>query len=332
MTNLEEKNDVNMIGIVVIGRNEGERLNVCLNSVLKYGFNVVYVDSGSEDDSVRLAKHLGVSVVYLDLSIPFTAARARNEGVYYLMNKYSNIQYIQFIDGDCEIDGQWIDRAELFLEKNIKYAAVCGRVRERFPENSIYNRLMDIEWDTPVGDVLACGGIVMIRAEAFNQVNGFRDDLIAGEEPEMCFRMRSQGWKISGLDAEMAKHDAAMSKFSQWWKRKVRTGYAFALGSSIHGKSKERYWVRENHRIVIWGLAIPALISGLIIFNPLFLLLLFIYVVQIIRVAKNRDGLGKVEFIWAASVVLGKFPEAIGLIQHKINKVAQRSTKIIEYK
>src|SRR5689334_4384058 len=68
------------IGVVAIGRNEGERLRVCLESALRASPDVVYVDSGSTDGSVAMAKQLGVHVVELDLTIPFTAARARNAG------------------------------------------------------------------------------------------------------------------------------------------------------------------------------------------------------------------------------------------------------------
>ena len=64
------------IGVVAIGRNEGMRLRRCLESVVRRAAVVVYVDSGSQDDSVAFAKSLGVATVVLDLAIPFTAARA----------------------------------------------------------------------------------------------------------------------------------------------------------------------------------------------------------------------------------------------------------------
>ena len=65
-------------GAVVIGRNEAERLRHCLNSLLGGGLTIVYVDSDSVDGSAALARSLGAEVVQLDLSRPFTAARARN--------------------------------------------------------------------------------------------------------------------------------------------------------------------------------------------------------------------------------------------------------------
>jgi Predicted glycosyltransferases len=320
------------IGAVIIGRNEGQRLITCLESLIGKVDVIIYVDSGSSDNSIQEARARKVDAIALDLSLPFTAARARNIGAQSLIKRYPNLAYIQFVDGDCEMEADWFLKAELFLNKNTEYAAVSGRLHERFPKHSIYNQLMDIEWDTPIGDTLACGGITMMRADSFNQVDGFRDDMIAGEEPEICFRMRAEGWNIYRLDTDMARHDAAMTKISQWWKRTVRTGYAFALGRSMHGESKERYWVKENQRIIIWGLFIPILILGLMIINPSFLGLSSIYLVQIVRVANKRADLAGIKFIWATSVVLGKIPEALGLLRFWQDKMTARRARIIEYK
>ncbi|MFT6439720.1 glycosyltransferase [Cycloclasticus pugetii] len=317
---------------VIIGRNEGKRLMSCIKSLLNHVNHIVYVDSGSTDNSLKDAKALGVDSLSLDMSTPFTAARARNEGAQYLMLQHTGLKYIQFVDGDCEIDPDWMGKAQDFLEKNAQYAVVCGRRRERFPEQSIYNQLCDIEWNTPVGDANACGGDALIRVDAFKQVDGYRADLIAGEEPEMCFRLRQNGWKIRRLDAEMTLHDAAINKFSQWWRRTVRGGYAFALGKSIHGRSKEQFWVKENQRIVVWGIFIPVLIVILVMYNLVFFGLLAIYLIQIVRVGIKRPDLGGIRFIWATSVVLGKFPEAVGLIQCMKNRIAKTRSKIIEYK
>src|SRR5690349_9304100 len=146
------------IGVVAIGRNEGERLRACLVSARRDCNAVVYVDSGSSDDSLSLARSLGVHVVELDLSIPFTAARARNEGFAKLKQVDPQIEFVQFVDGDCEIIAGWIERARTQLAAMPKAAVVCGRRRERFPDASIYNRLCDMEWNTPIGQTKSCGG------------------------------------------------------------------------------------------------------------------------------------------------------------------------------
>jgi glycosyltransferase involved in cell wall biosynthesis len=202
------------VGLVAIGRNEGSRLRQCLRAAIGQVAWVVYVDSGSTDGSLELARSIGADTVELDLSIPFTAARARNEGFARLLQLVPDIEFVQFVDSDCEMVDGWIDRAHSQLAAKPDVAAVCGRRRERYPAASIYNQLCDIEWDTPVGEAQACGGDSMMRAWTFEQVEGFNPALIAGEEPEMCVRPGQKGWKILRLDAEMTLHDAQMTSFA----------------------------------------------------------------------------------------------------------------------
>lgn len=320
---------------VVIGRNEGSRLVRCLKSLLSSLSMIVYVDSGSTDGSVDKAKSLGVTVIQLDLTIPFTAARARNEGANYLLQKYPDIKVIQFIDGDCEIQKDWLHKAESFLDENNEYAVVCGRRRERFPERSIYNQLCDIEWNTPTGDAAACGGDALIRADAFRQVNGYRDDLIAGEEPEMCFRLREKGWKIYRLDEEMTLHDAAITKFSQWWSRAKRAGYAYASLSFLHGTSPESFKVKEVASILLWGGVLPVLVifMATLYLGALFLLLL--YPLQIFRLTLKIKSLNKPKIVtmsYAVSTVIAKFPQFVGIMKFAVNRLLGDDARIIEYK
>ena len=142
---------VSAVGVVAIGRNEGERLKKCLDSVVGIAGRVVYVDSGSSDGSVEMTRAMGVDVIRLDVRVPFTAARARNEGFQYLRKLAPDLSYVQFVDGDCEVAAGWLGTGVAFLDARREVAVVCGRLRERYPERSIYNLLCDIEWDTTIG-------------------------------------------------------------------------------------------------------------------------------------------------------------------------------------
>lgn len=327
---------MNRIGLVAIGRNEGQRLRQCLLSALGKVALIVYVDSGSTDGSVSFARSLGVDVVELDLSTPFTAARARNAGFAHMLKADPQIEFVQFVDGDCEIVEGWIEYAQRELDAQPNVAVVCGRRRERFPEFSIYNWLLDMEWDTPIGEAKACGGDAMMRVEAVQQVGGFNPTLIAGEEPELCVRLRQKGWKILRLDAEMTLHDAQMTSFSQWWKRTMRAGHAYAEGAWLHGREPERHWVKESRSILFWGLVLPLLALGLAWPTYGFSLLLLVgYPVLVSRIflkMRSQNISPKHAIAYAFSCVLGKFAQVRGALGFLQSQLLRTKSTLIEYK
>lgn len=321
------------LGVVAIGRNEGERLRQCLASVIGRAAAVVYVDSGSDDGSVALARRLGAEVVELDRNRPFTAARARNAGFERLLEAAPAIDWVQFVDGDCEIVTDWLATAAVWLTANAEVAAVCGRRRERHPERSIYNLACDIEWETPIGDSKACGGDAMFRVAAFAVAGGYRADLIAGEEPELCVRLRARGWRIHRLDAEMTLHDAAIVRFGQWWRRCLRAGWAYAEGAWLHGRLPERHWVREARSAWFWGLGVPVGIAGVTAwFGAPALALLALYPLQVARLAwRGRRG-WRENWRYAALLVLGKVPEMLGQVRFFWRLGLGGKGRVIEYK
>ncbi|MHC8350288.1 glycosyltransferase family 2 protein [Pseudomonas sp. RT4P38] len=321
------------MGVVVIGRNEGPRLERCLASLVGAAQKVVYVDSGSTDGSVQIALALGVAVVELDMTIPFTAARARNEGFACVQRLLPAMRYVQFVDGDCEVVGGWLPQAQAFLDTHPDVAVVCGRRRERFPQHSIYNLLCDLEWDTPVGEAKACGGDALMRADAFAEATGFRPDLIAGEEPELCVRLRGNGWKVWRLGEEMTLHDATMTRFGQWWQRTLRGGYAFAEGAFLHGAAPEQHWLRESRRAWFWGLGVPlATVIASLMLGWFGLLLLLVYPLQVVRLARRGDRSTRENWLRAFFLVLGKFPEMLGQVKFLLNRFGAGKTALIEYK
>jgi len=321
------------IGMVVIGRNEGERLVRCLQACAREGGRVVYVDSGSGDGSPDAARRLGATVVALDMTIPFTAARARNEGFAALRRLHPDIACVQFLDGDCELADGWLAAASAFLDGHPEIAAVCGRRLERFPDASVYNRLCDIEWNTPVGAVRAFGGDVLIRTQAFAPAGGYRDDLIAGEEPELCVRLRAAGWTIWRLAHDMTWHDAGMTRWLQWWRRNVRSGHAFAEGASLHGAPPERHFVAETRRALLWGLALPiALLLATALWRP-FAWLWLVYPLQWLRIALRLRAAGQpIPWTQSAFFLQGRFAEAAGALRFWWGRKTARRSAIIEYK
>ncbi len=327
------------IGIVVIGRNEGERLGRCLDSVASTASHIVYVDSGSSDQSITIAKAMKVGVVELDPSIPFSAARARNEGFAYLLRKNPAIAFVQFVDGDCTLHDGWLAAASNALTLHADYAAVVGHLRELHPEASVYNRLCALEWrSSPVGDLTkhaALGGISMIRASVFEQLDGFNPQLIAGEEPELAIRMARAGYKVVKLDQAMALHDADMHRFSQWWKRAVRSGHAIGQRVCLAGHSDGRDNVRKRNSTWFWGVGLPLFIALTALPTHGWSLLLVtgypVLGARIYRYCRSRGNNRPDSLLYGCSIVVAKFAEAIGMIKFHRNR-CKGCYQIIEYK
>jgi GT2 family glycosyltransferase len=320
------------LGVVIIGRNEGERLLRCLASTAASGRPVVYVDSGSSDDSVANARSRGAVVLSLDMSTPFTAARARNAGFEHLCELHPSCRWVQFVDGDCELFDDWIESALAFLASRPDVAVACGRLSERHPDRSIYNYLCDQEWDRPPGRTLACGGIFMIRRDAFAAVGGFNPGIVAGEEPDLCRRLRANGWVIWRLANRMAWHDADMLRFSQWWKRSTRSGYAYAQAASLPGVEWPN--VRARLSICLWAAAIPLAIAAasLAIGWPA-LALALVYPLQVARLTHAARGPWRLRWARAAFLVLARFAEFRGLWQFwRSHRAGLASSRRFDYK
>jgi glycosyltransferase involved in cell wall biosynthesis len=331
--------------VVVIGRNEGERLVRCLNSVRPLCDAVVYVDSGSSDDSVPAARRLGVEVVELDLAVPFTAARARNEGFRRLRELHPGVECVQFVDGDCELVPGWIPAALRALLELPTTAVVCGRRRERFRDATLYNRLCDLEWDTPVGEAEACGGDALMRATAFERAGGFDPSLIAGEEPDLCFRLRGLGYRVLRIEADMTLHDASMTRIGQWWRRMMRGGYAAANSCGRRGTAAPRIDRRSVRGAIVWVVALPI---ALLIWTWLAstrgtltelcaapLIAVGLVCVQIARIALRRPspGNGAADaWLYGASCMAAKLPQSLGMIRYLRDRARRQRPVLIEYK
>jgi glycosyltransferase involved in cell wall biosynthesis len=332
------------VGVVAIGRNEGERLRRCLLSLVGRGLAFVYVDSGSTDGSVELARSLGAEVVELDMSRPFSAARARNAGFERLKAIAPGVRFVMFVDGDCEVVDGWLDRARAELENRPDAAIVCGRRREMYPDATIYNKLADLEWDTPIGESIACGGDSVIRSEAFEGVGGFDPTAAAGEEPELCQRLRSSGWTVWRIDAEMTRHDIAMTRFRQWWRRNYRSGYN-GLDILTRFPAEKSLFDYELRKARVFWIAWPlVLLIGTIaawvfggagvgaVAAVALALLLPLKMTRLAWKFRNRLDAPKTAFAYGVLITLGQAASVAGQIGYLRDRRNGRMARLIEYK
>jgi GT2 family glycosyltransferase len=323
------------LGVVVIGRNEGERLAHCLASIGDPALPVVYVDSGSTDGSVERAR-ARATVVELDATAPFTAARGRNAGFEAITAAHPRLELVNFVDGDCEIAPGWLDTARRYLADHADVAVVFGRRRERHPEASPWNRCADVEWDGLPGDADACGGDAMMRAAVLRRAGLYDPTLIAGEEPELCLRIRRLGARIVRLDHEMTLHDAALLRFGQWWRRQARSGHAYAETVWRHRDAPDRARARQVLSVCFWAGLIPL---AALAFAPatrgasLLLLLTWAWPWRGLYRATRRLRSRRDAVLYATACLLGKFAELGGMLAFVWNHGVRRSaTTLIEYK
>lgn len=329
------------VGIAVIGRNEGERLQRCLESLVDIPSRV-YVDSASTDGSAAMARTAGVDTVELSVSSRLTAARGRNAGLTWLRTQYPEVLYVQFVDGDCEMQTGWISAGVAAMEADPSLAIVFGRCRERYPERSVYNALCDDEWNTPVGEAATCGGNTLCRIDALTMVQGFDEDMIAGEEPDLATRLRALGWRLRRLGDEMVLHDADILHFSQWWKRMQRSGHAVAELANRYPSSRVPAWQRRCRSIVFWSVGLPlaviilmfvtALVDQRFMVVPAGLLLALPLQMARLALRRRRDLPTRLAIAHGIFTVIGKFAELIGLIRYHVNKHMGSKAKLIEYK
>jgi GT2 family glycosyltransferase len=324
------------VGVVVIGRNEGERLMLCLDSLERAGApltHLVYVDSGSSDGSVERVRARGVDAISIDA--PFTAAKGRNAGFLHLTTKHASpaghphpgLLAMQFVDGDCEYFPSWLDVASQLLRTDDTVVAVTGVQHERRPDASVYNLLCDVEWTGVVGDMDTFAGNVMVRVAALHKSGLYNPDLIAGEDPELSIRVKkATGQRIVRIEEPICLHDVDMTKASQWWKRNVRSGHAYAQVSRMHGEAPLHFWKKETRSNWIWGAALPLAAPPLL---PTAYTYLFW---RIYRDARSRGLDARSARIYAFFTTVGKLPQALGQAKYWWNEIRGVKSRIIEYK
>jgi len=171
-----------------------------------------------------------------------------------------------------------------------------------------------------------------MRANAFEAVGGFRARLIAGEETELCLRLREQKWKIWRIDAEMTCHDAALHRFGQWWFRTTRFGYGMTEVLQLHWHSPLAIWKKELARTIFWGGLLPALIGFGALLNPTAFVAMLLYPVQVCRIAIARGPTSTESWAYASFMTLAKFAEFQGILTFFWRRLNRKSVKWIEYK
>ena len=329
--------DTPPISVVVIGRNEGEQLVRCLESVRAADYprdriEIVYVDTASTDGSADRAAPLADRVVRIDPQRPCAAA-GRNAGW-----SVARHDLVQFLDGDTILHPSWLQTAATAMT-DANVVCVFGRRAEAEPQRSVLRYWTHRDWRIPAGPGQACGGDVMFRRSILAKFNGYDETLIAGEEPDLCFRiMRTTGGTLLSLEVPMTTHDIGDFGFRQYWRRCVRTGHAYAEVARRHAGSGRRFWLRENLRLVSWFVVLAAAgVASAVWWSPWPLLIwVLLPVAQYGRYVASelRSGNGvKWSFLGALRYLACKPPQFLGQALFVFRLLTGRGRgRLIEYK
>jgi glycosyltransferase involved in cell wall biosynthesis len=334
------RNDAELpaLSIVVIGRNEGSRLAKCLDSIkLVRGVavrEIIYCDSASTDGSPELAARYGAVVIVVRPERP-TAAIGRNAGW-----RRAESDLVLFLDGDTVLHPDFPRAASDALSRDPSLAAVWGHRREIHPETSIFNRVLDLDWVYRPGFTEFCGGDVLMRRKALLEAGGFDEGLIAGEEPELCRRMRARGYRILHIDQPMTGHDLQITHVSQYWRRAIRAGHAYAEVSERFRGSNDPSWELDRRRNIMrgsfWILSFITVIFASTRFGlvPVALWFVFLMLLSLRSAWKARWKTGN----WVTLLLFGfhshlqQFPICVGQFEYELGKRRGKAKTLIEYK
>jgi glycosyltransferase involved in cell wall biosynthesis len=269
MTTDVEQNDQTSSGIdvsfVVIGYNESETLEECLNSAKQakldgLTWELLYVDGGSNDSSIDIAREIGVDHL-LGGEKRRRAAENRNLGLFAARGRF-----VQFLDGDMVLSPDWPHAAVEFLESHEDFAAVCGNLNES--SHGTLFKALQIDWVPREDTIRHCGGAAMYIRETVQKAGGFPTDVAYGEEPLLCWRLRNNhGKKIYQLNRPMARHNLGFHGIRDYWRRNVRCGQTYAEIASRCWRTSDPLWRKECIRNALWALTTLAAIFLLIIGN-----------------------------------------------------------------
>lgn len=222
------------LSIVVIGRNEAERIGKCLESIQNEittfpSAELIFVDAGSTDDSVAIAARLGIKALEID---PANAASARNAGLARCTGKY-----VQFLDGDMILSPGWLQFALERLEV-CEFDAVAGKIVEETKNASIYSRVFGLDWNHKSGPVETLGGASLWRRQVIQRLGGFDEALDVGEDPDLSLRARALGHQLMQLDVTMVGHSLGLRTLGDWVCRGKSVGRSTALVFKRHSQAR----------------------------------------------------------------------------------------------
>jgi cellulose synthase/poly-beta-1,6-N-acetylglucosamine synthase-like glycosyltransferase len=183
------------VSIIVAALNSEQTIDECLKAIFELDYpkdslEVIVVDGGSRDATVKIAEKYPAKVI----STPLNAPAAYN----YAMKNISN-EVVGFIDADAKVEKEWLSKLVGHLS-DPHVAGVSGGIETWNVENAwarcigydLKNRYARI--GKYVGRVATMN--LLLRKSVVEEVGGFDENLPAQYDTDMGFRMTAKGYRI----------------------------------------------------------------------------------------------------------------------------------------
>lgn len=244
-----------MISVIIIGKNEGSRLDTCLTEAKRalrmLSHELIYVDSRSTDDSVAIAKSHGARCLVLE-DEHTTAGLGRHAGT-----QAARGEYLLFLDGDMQLQPGFVERAMMKMADE-DYDGACGIREDRYMKNgkvvSTNENYFQCVRERIVPEF---GGAIFLKAEALKKCGGWSPDTIACEEAELHARLIAHGCRIVEMPIPMIIHcdtvrddRGILNVFFS--KRRLGEGQAFRC--AMENGSAKAYIRREKEKFACYAL------------------------------------------------------------------------------
>jgi len=281
--------NVPCVSIIIIGKNEESNLGNCFRSVLEMDypadrFEVIYVDTGSTDRSLEIARKSNVRAVEEHAQFP-SPGLARNRGI-----QEAQYDIIHFIDGDMTIDSGYLRKAVSFLDTD-RIACVIGNVSERRSDRSFLARVLNYPWSIRrSGFVEAPGAGGTFLKGVLQMINGYNPLILKGQETELGYRIRQKGYRIYKIEHTMGVHHYGINNLCDLAKRSYLMGISYGMILTMPREQSyaDLFWRARNmlaQGIIFLVLVLILVITG----KPLFLLFLPVVTVLYVLLRYWKD-------------------------------------------
>lgn len=266
--------------------------SVQANATALEPYEIIYVDSASTDRTVEIACQYPVGVYRLPPENQLTPAAGRFTGF-----KKAKGKLLLFLDGDQQLWPGWLEKGLRILDANPDVAGVTGvevfLKPDQKPED--YTGPGPETFDDRYFQVRQTSGPALFRRTVLEELGPYHPFLYSEEEPEMCLRFRSHGYRLLRTYHPIVFHYSDPRKeIPTLFKRRKRNlylGYGQVL--RLHaGKPTLRTYLKERGYIVmpaiglLLGLAllIVSLVTGVWwLFGAWVLFVAGLYIVDIVR-------------------------------------------------